>query len=47
MEGKPDDVVRAMKLQIQLALRGHYLGIVDGDIGPQTRRAWHRSSAPK
>jgi tetratricopeptide (TPR) repeat protein len=39
MVGKPDDVVRAMKLQIQLALRGYYLGIIDGDIGRQTRRA--------
>ncbi len=39
MEGKSDDVVRAMKLQIELALRGHYLGVIDGGIGRQTRRA--------
>jgi TolB-like protein/class 3 adenylate cyclase/tetratricopeptide (TPR) repeat protein len=39
MEGKPDDVVRAMRIQMALALRGYYLGIIDGDIGKQTRRA--------
>ena len=28
-----------MQLQIQLAVRGYYLGVIDGDIGKQTRKA--------
>jgi len=39
MEGKSDEVVRAMQFQIQLAVRGYYLGVIDGDIGKQTRKA--------
>ena len=39
MEGKSDEIVKAMQLQIQLAVRGYYLGIIDGDIGKQTRKA--------
>ena len=39
MEGRSDEIVRAMQLQIQLAVRGYYLGIIDGDIGKQTRKA--------
>jgi len=39
MDGKSEEVVRAMHLQIQLALRGYYLGVIDGDIGRQTRKA--------
>jgi tetratricopeptide (TPR) repeat protein len=39
MEGKPSETVKAMRVQIELALRGYYLGIIDGDIGKQSRRA--------
>jgi peptidoglycan hydrolase-like protein with peptidoglycan-binding domain len=39
MEGKSSETVKAMRVQIELAQRGYYLGIVDGDIGKQSRRA--------
>lgn len=39
MDGKSEEIVRAMQLQIQLAIRGYYLGVIDGDIGRQTRKA--------
>ncbi|WDZ81967.1 adenylate/guanylate cyclase domain-containing protein (plasmid) [Ensifer adhaerens] len=39
MDGRSDEVMRAMQLQIQLAVRGYYLGVIDGDIGKQTRKA--------
>ncbi|WP_429809125.1 adenylate/guanylate cyclase domain-containing protein [Ensifer sp. B1-9] len=39
MDGKSEEVVSAMRLQIQLAVRGYYLGVIDGDIGRQTRKA--------
>ena len=39
MDGKSVAIVKAMQLQIQLAVRGYYLGVIDGDIGKQTRKA--------
>ena len=44
MEGRPGETVKAMRIQIELAQRGYYLEIIDGDIGKQSRRPWPLSS---